>query len=132
MSHYHLIPEGVFQVTSASTKNTANYTSSVGDFNYRHIKPSLFFGYKLLKEKNFTVKIAEPEKVILDYFYINKLNDFVEIEEMRFNEIVAKEIISFASTGATTTDVIAGTMISGWLFTLIGNILYGFNIKKKN
>ena len=93
LAYYNLIPEGVFTVTSATTKNTANYASPVGDFNYRHIKSSLFFGYKLLKEKNLTIKIAEPEKVILDYFYINKLNDFDEIEEMRFNEIVAKEII---------------------------------------
>lgn len=95
LAYYNLIPEGVFMFTSATTKNTASYVSPVGNFNYRHIKPALFFGYKLLKEKNFTIKIAEPEKVILDYLYINKLNDFEEIEEMRFNEIVAKEIIDF-------------------------------------
>ena len=95
LAYYNLIPEGVFTITSATTKNTANYVSTIGNFNYKHIKPTLFFGYKLLKEKNITIKIAEPEKVILDYFYLNKLNSFEEIEEMRFNEIVAKEIISF-------------------------------------
>lgn len=95
LAYYNLIPEGVFTLTSATTKNTANYASTVGSFTYRHFKPSLFFGYKLLREKDITIKIAEPEKVILDYLYINKLNDFEEIEEMRFNEIVAKEIISF-------------------------------------
>jgi len=95
LAYYNLIPEGVFTITSATTKNTANYVSTIGNFNYKHIKPTLFFGYKLLKEKNITIKIAEPEKVILDYFYLNKLNSFEEIEEMRFNEIVAKEIINF-------------------------------------
>jgi len=95
LAYYNLIPEGVFTITSATTKNTANYVSTIGNFNYKHIKPTLFFGYKLLKEKNITIKIAEPEKVILDYFYLNKLNSFEEIEEMRFNEIAAKEIISF-------------------------------------
>ena len=48
----------------------------------------------MLRENNLTIKIAEPEKVILDYFYLNRLNDFDEIDEMRFNEIVAKEIIN--------------------------------------
>ncbi len=95
LAYYNLIPEGVFTITSTTTKNTANYVSTIGNFNYKHIKPTLFFGYKLLKEKNITIKIAEPEKVILDYFYLNKLNSFEEIEEMRFNEIVAKEIINF-------------------------------------
>lgn len=95
LAHYNLIPEGVFTATSATTKNTANYSSPLGDFSYRHLKSALFFGYKLLKEKDFTIKIAEPEKVILDYFYINKINSFEEIEAMRLNNIIAKEIISF-------------------------------------
>lgn len=95
LTYYSLIPEGVFTTTSATTKNTTSYTSAVGNFEYRHLKPVLFFGYRLLKEKDFTIKIAEPEKVILDYFYINPLNNPEEIEEMRFNEIVAKELISF-------------------------------------
>lgn len=95
LSYYNLIPESVFTITSATTKNTANYSTPVGNFSYKHIKPLLFFGYKLLKEKNFVIKIAEPEKVLLDFFHINKMNEKEELEEMRFNEIVAKEIISF-------------------------------------
>ena len=95
LAWYNLIPEGVFITTSATTKNTASYASAIGNFEYKHLKPILFFGYKLLKRKDFTIKIAEPEKVILDYFYINTLNNLEEIEEIRFNEIVAKELISF-------------------------------------
>lgn len=95
LAWYNLIPEGVFITTSVTTKNTASYASAIGNFEYKHFKPILFFGYKLLKGKDFTFKIAEPEKVILDYFYINTLNNLEEIEEIRFNEIVAKELISF-------------------------------------
>jgi predicted transcriptional regulator of viral defense system len=95
LSYYNLIPESVFTITSATTKNTANYSTPVGNFSYKHLKPLLFFGYKLLKEKDFVVKIAEPEKVLLDFFYIKKMNTLEEVEEMRFNEIVANEIISF-------------------------------------
>ena len=95
LAYYNLIPEGVFTTTSATTRNTANYFSPLGDFSYRHIKTSLFFGYKLLSGKNFTIKMAEPEKVILDYCYIHRINSLEEIEAMRFNNIIAKEIISF-------------------------------------
>jgi len=94
LAYYNLIPEGVFMTTSVSTKNTANYNTTIGNFEYKHLKPVLFFGYKLLREHNYTIKIAEPEKVILDYFYINTLNGLDEIEEMRFNEILVKELIS--------------------------------------
>jgi len=95
LSYYNLIPESAFTITSVTTKNTANYSTPVGNFSYKHLKPLLFFGYKLLKEKDFVVKIAEPEKVLLDFFYIKKMNTLEEVEEMRFNERVANEIISF-------------------------------------
>lgn len=94
LAYYNLIPEGVFMTTSVSTKNTAIYNTAFGNFQYKHIKPMLFFGYKLLPEHDYTIKIAEPEKVILDFFYMNNLKSIEEIEEMRFNEIIVKELIS--------------------------------------
>lgn len=94
LAYYSLIPESVFMTTSVTTKNTCSYDTAIGNFEYRHIKPSLFFGYRLLQKK-FTIKIAEPEKVILDYLYLNKLNTVEEISEMRFNEIRVKELIDF-------------------------------------
>lgn len=95
LAYYNFIPEGVFTTTSATTLNTASYTTAVGNFTYRHLKPKLFFGYKLIQEEGFTVKIAEPEKVLLDYFYLNKINSMDEMIEMRFNEIRIKEMIDF-------------------------------------
>jgi predicted transcriptional regulator of viral defense system len=95
LSFYNLIPEGVFTITSATTRNTASYATPLGNFRYKHIKPPLFWGYKLMQEKDFVLKIAEPEKALLDFFYIKKLNNLEEVKEMRFNEIVAKEIVSF-------------------------------------
>jgi predicted transcriptional regulator of viral defense system len=95
LAYYNLIPEGVFMTTSVTTKNTANFDTPIGNFEYKHFKPALFFGYKLLQENDYTIKIAEPEKVILDYFYINAPNSLEEIEELRFNEIQVKELINF-------------------------------------
>ena len=75
LAYYNFIPEGVFMTISITTKNTAGYDTFSGHFEYRHIKPVLFFGYKLVQERDYTIKIAEPEKVILDYFYLHTLND---------------------------------------------------------
>lgn len=93
LAYYNLIPEGVFMTISVTTRNTASYETSTGNFEYKHLKPVLFFGYKLLQEKDYTIRMAEPEKVILDYFYMNKLNRKEDIEAMRFNEVIFMELI---------------------------------------
>jgi predicted transcriptional regulator of viral defense system len=93
LSYYNLIPEGVFMTTSVTTRNTANYDTSVGDFVYRHIKPSLYFGYRLIRNQDYTVRMAEPEKVILDYFYLNKIGGAEDVEGFRINEYALQELI---------------------------------------
>ena len=95
LAYYSIIPEGVFITTSATTRNTANYDTTIGSFSYRHLKSVLFFGYKLIKGDGVMIKIAEPEKVLLDYFYMNKINSISEMEEMRFNETQVRGIIDF-------------------------------------
>lgn len=68
MSHYRLIPESIYMITSASTRRTYLFETPVGRFSYRTIKPALFFGYSILPDG---IKMAFMEKSILDYFYIN-------------------------------------------------------------
>jgi len=93
MSHYRLIPESIYMITSASTKRTSLFETPLVRFSYRTIKPALFFGYSLLPGG---IKMAFMEKAILDYFYINPAlrteDDFASLrinrEEMlnRFNK----------------------------------------------
>ena len=68
MSHYRLIPESIYMITSASTRRTSLFDTPMARFSYRTIKPSLFFGYSLLTGG---MKMAFVEKAILDYLYIN-------------------------------------------------------------
>lgn len=76
LGYYDLIPEKVEDVTSITTKNTASFTNDLGTFSYRHLKTSLFFGFTVIKDENsFPVRIAEPEKAMLDFIYLN-LQDF--------------------------------------------------------
>ncbi|MCK4351894.1 hypothetical protein KAW65_00620 [candidate division WOR-3 bacterium] len=74
--HYDLIPEKVADVTSITTKKTAKFTNPFGTFLYQHLKTNLFFGFKEIEDENgFPVFIAEPEKAVLDFIYLN-LGDF--------------------------------------------------------
>lgn len=70
-SYYHLIPEGVYSVTSATTKKTSAFSTAMGHFDYHSIKHSLMFGYILVKYHEHEIQIAEVEKAILDFLYIH-------------------------------------------------------------
>lgn len=72
LNFYGLIPEQVMDVTSVTTKKTAAFKNALGLFLYRHVKQQAFTGFKMIKEdsKN-AVFIAEPEKAIVDFFYLN-------------------------------------------------------------
>jgi predicted transcriptional regulator of viral defense system len=85
-SFYGLIPESVYGITSATTQKTINFKTSFGTFIYHSIKSNLMFGYKLIKYQNQNYKIAEIEKCLLDYFYINPhLKTTDDFKEMRIN-----------------------------------------------
>lgn len=85
-SYYGLIPEAVYGITSATSQKTNRFKTDIGEFNYSHLRSDLLFGYKLVKYQNHYFKIAEIEKSLIDYLYINpqlKLeNDFAGL---RFN-----------------------------------------------
>ena len=69
LSYYNLIPEAVYTTTSLTSNKTISFDTSEGTYSYRHIKPSLFFGYQVVEWQGFPIKMAELEKVILDYLY---------------------------------------------------------------
>ncbi|HLD00075.1 MAG TPA: hypothetical protein VJC11_03885 [Patescibacteria group bacterium] len=93
LSHYGLIPEGVYTVTSASSKKTASFKTPIVEFSYRKLKAELMFGYRLEELPGQRYKIAEIEKAVLDYLYLNpKIVDEADFYEWRFNsqEFLAK------------------------------------------
>lgn len=75
LKFYGLIPEEIFQITSVSTKKATHFETPVGNFSYRHLKPSLFWGYRLVDFENQNEKqkilLADPEKALLDYIYLH-------------------------------------------------------------
>ncbi|MFO7847056.1 MAG: hypothetical protein R6V27_10870 [Balneolaceae bacterium] len=95
LSVYNIIPEGVFQITSCTTRKTSSFNTPAGSFSYRHLKPSLFFGYQLQSWGHHRFAIAEPEKALIDYLYLHpavKKPD--DIESLRWNDAEIRDQVS--------------------------------------
>lgn len=91
--HYHkLIPEGVFSVRSVTTLKTAQYNTTYSLFTYTNIKNAGYFGIQLVPSGNSVFKMAEPEKAILDYLYLNpRIKTIEDLEELRLNTPLLRE-----------------------------------------
>lgn len=72
LSRYKMIPERVAPVTSVTTRKTQTFQNEEGLFSYRHLKQDAYFGFRLMRdESGFPYFMAEPEKALLDYLYLN-------------------------------------------------------------
>lgn len=69
LSHYSIIPESVYGITSVTTKPTREFTITGRGFYYQTIKKSTFSGYEPKVIADDTVLIANKEKALADYLY---------------------------------------------------------------
>ncbi len=88
LSFYGIIPEAVVQITSVTTLKTASFSNIIGEYAYKAIKPEMFFGYGLKPMAgNRSLRMAEPEKALLDLLYLYPwYNTEKEMEDLRFDE----------------------------------------------
>ncbi|MCF7870290.1 MAG: hypothetical protein K9L69_01895 [Candidatus Omnitrophica bacterium] len=100
LEYYNLIPEGVAVFTSVTTMRQGRFLSKVGVFDYRHIKSALFWGYKSVKLNKQVGFIAEPEKALLDFFYLKapKLSkDFIyELRLQDLEKLNVQRLLNYA------------------------------------
>lgn len=88
LAHYGFIPEMVYAEVCVTAKINRTFDNYFGHFIYRHIKQSLFWGYKTVSTANGSYLLAEPEKALLDYIYLNlkTINSPADIEAIRLNK----------------------------------------------
>lgn len=96
LSFYHLIPETVYTVTSATTKPTREFEALGKAYKYYKIKREVFLGYEPKKIQDVTVYIAEPEKALADYLYFVDLKKKSLIERFSTRNLNRKKLISYA------------------------------------
>ena len=94
-SYYNIIPEGVYSVTSITTRKTFKPAGSFTNFNYAIVIAQAFYAYQLIEFKSRYFKIASLEKSIIDYFYFNQKKDSSnDFYEMRLNTSSLSEQIN--------------------------------------
>jgi len=93
LSHYGIIPETVYTVTSVTTKPTREFTTPKSAFSYQRIKKSVFTGYGPVSIEGHVVLLAEAEKALADYLYFvdlkkTSLNDRLNLKNIRRNKLL--------------------------------------------
>lgn len=81
LSHYGMIPERVYTVTSVvpSPERPRRWYTPLGDFEYRRVKREFFFGFQEVPvAPGVHVRMATPEKALLDLVYLEAPADDVE------------------------------------------------------
>ncbi len=86
LSIYNIIPEVAMGVSSITTKPTREFKNYHGLFRYRSVRTKAFLGYRIIEENRFKIKIADPEKALVDYIYFKLYDsDKIDVEEERFD-----------------------------------------------
>jgi predicted transcriptional regulator of viral defense system len=118
MDKYGLLTEGVFALTSATTKKTKTFNNKLGRFVYYSLSSTLFLGYTIKKTSLANIFIASKTKAVFDYLYlrffkktpINEKN----IEELRINweNLNKKEFLEIKKYGKISKSKRIGEVIN--------------------
>lgn len=98
LSHYSIIPEVVYAVTSVTTKPTREFKTPKGVFSYQRIKKEVFTGYSPVTLEGHVVLLAEPEKALADYLYFVDLKKTTLNERLNLKRINKGKLLKFVRT----------------------------------
>lgn len=93
---YGFIPDVPQTTTSVTTKKTWANTNQCGQFTFKKIKTDCFVGYGPTVYQGYSVMMAEPEKALADFCYLNKsrLRKKEQILQLRLNSFSLQEKIN--------------------------------------
>jgi predicted transcriptional regulator of viral defense system len=91
LGYHGLIPEYVPSITSVTTGRPGMLTNPFGAYIFKHVKKTLFLGYKAIdigdRQSAF---VAVPEKALLDLLYLTPDSDNLDyLRELRLQNIEA-------------------------------------------
>ncbi len=116
LGYFGLIPEKVVVYTSITGRKTRIFENSLGVFQYQHVKQEAFFGYQAMEIEGVKIMIAEPEKSMLDVWYLDSgLWDKPRMEEMRFQNIELIDQQKLMSYSARFNSPRILTAVKTWL-----------------
>lgn len=94
LSYYGILSQFPTEVTSATSKKTANYNLNNQMYSYVHLKKDLFWGYD---KRDDGFLIASPEKAVLDQAYMASkgLKSFPK-DELDWSLVDRKKLAEYA------------------------------------
>lgn len=85
LAFHDMIPEQVVWLTAVSPRVPRRFENHFGVFEYRTIKQSFFFGYQAAGYGGQEIFVAEPEKAMLDHWYLTPGEWTADrLDEMRY------------------------------------------------
>ena len=96
LSYYNIIPEAVYAVTSATTKPTREFKSLGLSFMYHTLQREFFQGYHPEKIQNTLVLIADPEKSVIDYLYLQSLRKKSSLDRFSLKGCSRSKLMRYA------------------------------------
>lgn len=96
LAAYHILPEMVYTVTSATSKPTRTFTVADKTFSYLTIKQEAFTGYQPIQRDGRTILMAEPEKALVDYLYFVALGKKPTNDRFNLSALNRQKIESYA------------------------------------
>ena len=95
LSHYGIIPETVYAITSITTKGTREYATPIGNFMYQRIKKQAYTGYSLKEIDGRKAFVAEPEKALADHLYFVDLKKKLLNDRLNLKNIDKSKLVAF-------------------------------------
>ena len=98
LSYHGLIPEAVYQYTSATfeKKRTKLFETPFGVFSYRDVpSPAFSLGVQLILKGDYSFRLATPEKALCDELYkLSPCANRAELEQLLFDDLrIDKEVV---------------------------------------
>lgn len=106
LAYYHIIPEAVYKVTSATTRTTHHFESLGKSFTYHHIGLTAFTGYHPEKIRGKIIFIAEPEKALIDTLYFVNLRKLTMPERLDLSTLNLERVRACARLYSRTDTLI--------------------------
>ena len=92
LAFYGMIPDVTPLTVSVTAGRPARWETALGGFDFRHVKPDLLNGYRMIELANRQqALVARPEKALLDLVYLQPGGD--EIEYLRELRLQSLEIL---------------------------------------
>lgn len=97
LSYYHLIPETIYSITSATSLSSREFRVNNLIYTYQKIKKEAYRGYRPQNIAGHTVMMAEPEKALADYLYFVDLKKRgLHYERLDLKKIKKNKLIYYA------------------------------------